>query len=453
MSLPGWFQALFLGTCLASVGGVVYLAVGFAHLQDARDNRVADEITPSISITPTPIAMAVPDTAAIDEMQKQINGMKVELQTVGQNYSQASTAYQDAQNKLNGMIAERDKAQAAYADANAKMKALADARDDADRRAKIAELALNSKKTDTSNDLAKTLDANKKVLDANKNELQQSKVDLQQSEAQRTTLQNQIQRLQLELQAARTAQADTRPAQQVASEPVRAPLPAFVTPVPPTAEPAPIPDRKPATAGVPHAQADTSSLERLLASTGLDINKFLRGFGAPTAQGGPFIALNDPSQASSGDQRRSDEVKNLAQSLPLGSPLTSYQLESGFGGRVDPINHHGSFHPGLDMSAPYKTPVFSTGPGVVSFTGAKDSYGRVVEIDHGHGIVTRYAHLHRALVARGQKVGTHTEIGELGSTGRATGPHVHYEVLVDGSPLDPAKFMEAGKNVVQISGK
>jgi murein DD-endopeptidase MepM/ murein hydrolase activator NlpD len=77
----------------------------------------------------------------------------------------------------------------------------------------------------------------------------------------------------------------------------------------------------------------------------------------------------------------------------------------------------------------------------------------MVEIDHGHGIVTRYAHLHRILVARGQKVAAHTVIGELGSTGRSTGPHVHYEVDVDGTPLDPAKFMEAGKNVVQISGK
>jgi murein DD-endopeptidase MepM/ murein hydrolase activator NlpD len=432
---------------LASVGGVVYLAVGFAHLQDAREPRVAEVLPPSVAIaqpvtTQPAIVMAAPNTAAIDEMQKQINGMRQELAVVGQNYSQASTNYQDAQNKLNGLVAERDKLHAAFTDANARIKAMADARDEADRRAKAAELALNSKNGNTIQ-LTKTLDANK--------------TELQQSEAQRTTLQNRVQQLQMELQAAQnrasqlSSQVESRPSQQLASEPVRAPAPAMVAPITPPVDAVPIPDRKPAAAGVPHAQADSSSIERLLASTGLDINRLLR-FGAATAQGGPFIALND-TRAVDGNQKRLDELKNLAQGLPLASPLTSYQLESGFGGRVDPINHHGSFHPGLDMSAPYKTPVYSTGPGVVSFTGAKDGYGRVVEIDHGHGIVTRYAHLHRALVARGQKVGVHTEIGELGSTGRATGPHVHYEVLVDGSPLDPTKFMEAGKNVVQISGK
>jgi murein DD-endopeptidase MepM/ murein hydrolase activator NlpD len=87
----------------------------------------------------------------------------------------------------------------------------------------------------------------------------------------------------------------------------------------------------------------------------------------------------------------------------------------------------------------------------VIFTGVRDAYGRGVEIDHGHGIVTRYAHLHRILVARGQKVGPETEIAQLGSTGRSTGPHVHYEVLVDGVAQDPEKFMQAGRGVVQIS--
>ena len=83
------------------------------------------------------------------------------------------------------------------------------------------------------------------------------------------------------------------------------------------------------------------------------------------------------------------------------------------------------------------------------FTGAKGPYGKVVEIDHGHGIVTRFGHLHKPLVARGQMVTVHQAIGELGSTGRSTGPHLHYEVLVNGVPQDPEKFLQAGKNVVQ----
>ena len=80
-------------------------------------------------------------------------------------------------------------------------------------------------------------------------------------------------------------------------------------------------------------------------------------------------------------------------------------------------------------------------------------YGKVVEVSHGHGIVTRYAHLHRIVVARGQKITVHQQVGELGSTGRSTGPHLHYEVLVNGVPQDPEKFMQAGKDVVQASNR
>ncbi len=190
----------------------------------------------------------------------------------------------------------------------------------------------------------------------------------------------------------------------------------------------------------------------MLASTGVDVERLLDKLETtPSGQGGPFIALDDARLADFGGQRLED-LKKLAKMLPLAPPLDSYQIESGFGPRVDPINHRPSFHPGLDLSAPYLSAVYSTAPGTVIFTGTKEGYGRTVDIDHGHGIVTRYAHLHRILVARGQKVGAHVEVGELGSTGRTTGPHVHYEVQVNGSPVDPAKFMAAGRNVVQISG-
>jgi murein DD-endopeptidase MepM/ murein hydrolase activator NlpD len=280
---------------------------------------------------------------------------------------------------------------------------------------------------------------------------------LQQSEVQRTTLQNRVQQLQMDLQSAqeRADQADARN-QQLASDPQRnapATAPAMVQPIAPQATP---PERKPAPSGVPHAQNNSgrsSELERLLASTGLDIDRLLHGLGNGTGgEGGPYIALNDP-RAGALDQQRLEELKKLAKVLPLASPLNQYQIGSDYGARVDPINHKESFHPGLDMDAPYRTTVYSTGAGTVIFTGNMDSYGKVVEIDHGHGIVTRYAHLHRILVAKGQKVGLHSPIAELGSTGRSTGPHLHYEVRVDGQTVDPAKFMQAGKNVVQVSGQ
>ena len=87
------------------------------------------------------------------------------------------------------------------------------------------------------------------------------------------------------------------------------------------------------------------------------------------------------------------------------------------------------------------------------FAGAEGEWGRMVEVDNGHGIVTRYAHMHRIFVVKGQKVPAHYAIGELGSTGRSTGPHVHYEVVVDGTAVDPAKFLGAGDNVIQVGAQ
>jgi murein DD-endopeptidase MepM/ murein hydrolase activator NlpD len=83
----------------------------------------------------------------------------------------------------------------------------------------------------------------------------------------------------------------------------------------------------------------------------------------------------------------------------------------------------------------------------VTFAGYRDDYGRIVEIDHGNGIATRYAHLHAFTVSVGQRVGAHQQVGYLGSSGRATGPHVHYEVVVNGEPQDPEKFFTLGRYV------
>ena len=103
--------------------------------------------------------------------------------------------------------------------------------------------------------------------------------------------------------------------------------------------------------------------------------------------------------------------------------------------------------------APYRTEVYATGTGTVIFAGDMDGYGRAVEIDHGHGVVTRYAHLHRILVAKGQKIGSHVVIGEVGSTGRSTGPHLHYEIRVAGAAIDPAQFMNLGNTAAQFLSK
>jgi len=139
-------------------------------------------------------------------------------------------------------------------------------------------------------------------------------------------------------------------------------------------------------------------------------------------------------------------MRGLARILPIGAPLAQYQIGSPFGPRLDPFNHRAAFHTGIDLDAPYMSPdmspVYATGPGTVVYAGYFGDYGKVVEINHGFGIETLYAHLHRCLVTVGETVAAHAEIGLVGTTGRSTGPHVHYEVRVNGQPQDPEKFIE-----------
>jgi hypothetical protein len=197
------------------------------------------------------------------------------------------------------------------------------------------------------------------------------------------------------------------------------------------------------------ADENISNLKRLLGAMGF-IKSYLDEVAAPSgSEGGPYIALGD-GRALRLDSAKLRELKRLAANLPLGIPLINYELSSGFGSRVDPINHSPAFHPGIDMAAPYRSDVYGTGAGTVIFAGGMDGYGRVVEIDHGHGVVTRYAHLHRILVAEGENVGSHTVIGEVGSTGRSTGPHLHYEIRVGGAVIDPAQFIILGDAAAQF---
>jgi murein DD-endopeptidase MepM/ murein hydrolase activator NlpD len=106
-------------------------------------------------------------------------------------------------------------------------------------------------------------------------------------------------------------------------------------------------------------------------------------------------------------------------------------------------------HYGIDLGGIFKSSVYATAPGVVSYVGWKGKIGRLVEINHGAGIKTRYGHLHKILVKKGQKIGFRDKIGLLGSTGRSTGAHLHYEIQSGGRPQDPMKFIKAGRYVFQ----
>ncbi len=146
------------------------------------------------------------------------------------------------------------------------------------------------------------------------------------------------------------------------------------------------------------------------------------------------------------------EMRSLADAaevLPFGRPARAVRQTSGFGIRFDPFNHHPAVHAGLDFAGPFMTPIYATAPGTVSFVGVRSGYGNVVEIDHGGGFKTRYAHLQSFSVRQGDRVAIGTRIAAMGSTGRSTGVHLHYEVWMNGRPQNPARFVKAGDYVQQ----
>lgn len=140
-------------------------------------------------------------------------------------------------------------------------------------------------------------------------------------------------------------------------------------------------------------------------------------------------------------------LSDIMHVLPLEAPLKDYRLSSPFGRRVDPLNKRWALHKGLDFVGAYGAKVYATAPGVVTFAGRNSGYGNLVEVDHGYGISTRYAHMKSILVAEGDKVEKGDVVGLQGNTGRSTGSHLHYEVRFNRTALNPKKFIEANGDV------
>lgn len=171
-------------------------------------------------------------------------------------------------------------------------------------------------------------------------------------------------------------------------------------------------------------------------------------------EGGPFIPyektwFNSTEQSLVSDVDRLVELNNIVSALPLSMPINDAHQSSPFGKRVDPMNHRWSMHPGVDLSGPTGSRIYSTNNGVVVKAGRKPAYGNMVDIEHKFGIVTRYAHLSKILVHEGDKVTKGQLIGIQGSTGRSTGPHLHYEVRINDHPVNPINFLNAGEYVSQ----
>lgn len=131
------------------------------------------------------------------------------------------------------------------------------------------------------------------------------------------------------------------------------------------------------------------------------------------------------------------------ENIPAIQPVMNKDLKrvaSGYGMRIDPVYHIRRFHQGMDFSAPTGTEVFATGNAKVKFSGWKQGYGNTVILDHGFGYETLYAHLYKSLVRKGQKVRRSDIIALVGNTGKSTGPHLHYEVRLNGRPVDPRNY-------------
>jgi len=126
---------------------------------------------------------------------------------------------------------------------------------------------------------------------------------------------------------------------------------------------------------------------------------------------------------------------------PDGRPVREGHISSYFGERQDPFNGHQAFHKGIDFASPRGADVVAVAAGVVTFAGEKVGYGNLVEVSHGNGLVTRYGHNQGVAVAIGRRVERGDTLAYVGSTGRSTGPHVHFEVLKDGRQIDPLKFI------------
>jgi len=171
------------------------------------------------------------------------------------------------------------------------------------------------------------------------------------------------------------------------------------------------------------------------------------------AVGGPFVPLDedaDPEAFRSNVDLITAQIdqfatlRRAAAALPLTRPMPSAPITSGFGARMDPFLHRLAMHSGVDFRAPIGSPVRATAAGKVVTAQYAGGYGYMVEIDHGGGVVTRYGHLSRILTKAGAHVEAGAVIGRTGSTGRSTGPHLHYEVRVNGRAIDPMTYIRAG---------
>ncbi|WP_152536413.1 M23 family metallopeptidase [Sphingobium sp. C100] len=190
-------------------------------------------------------------------------------------------------------------------------------------------------------------------------------------------------------------------------------------------------------------------------SFGLDPDSLARS--AARAQGGPFVpwkgektAMTDELEHLADALARMEFLERSLLAIPSGKPTAAPMETSSYGFRRDPFNGHAAFHAGIDFPGSYGQSIQAAAAGRVSFVGQRSGYGNVIEVEHGNGLMTRYAHLSGYSSRVGQKVARGAQIGRMGSTGRSTGTHLHFEVRLNGQPINPRRFLEARQDVLQV---
>jgi len=176
-----------------------------------------------------------------------------------------------------------------------------------------------------------------------------------------------------------------------------------------------------------------------------------------SAMGGPLEILAtgadgkvDPRFERLGlSMARMDALERGLDGIPQFTPASVAKISSGFGYRRDPFTRRGAMHTGLDFKGPRGAPIHAAAKGVVSYVGWKSGYGKTVEIKHGNGLMTRYAHMSKFKASVGQGVAAGDIIGGIGNTGRSTGPHLHFEVRINDRPVNPRPFLEKAPNVLK----
>jgi murein DD-endopeptidase MepM/ murein hydrolase activator NlpD len=205
-------------------------------------------------------------------------------------------------------------------------------------------------------------------------------------------------------------------------------------------------------------------MRTVLADLGIDTKKVApapkNGTGTVSGTGGPYVPALPPFTASGFDRQlysvkverlEIDQLTRSLVSIPVRRPIAGEgEIMSGFGVRIDPFLSRPAMHTGLDFRANVGDPILVTANGTVTTAGWTGGYGKMVEADHGNGFSTRYGHMSEIDVKVGQQVKLGQSLGKVGTTGRSTGPHLHYETRIDGEAVDPQRFLSAGSKLADV---